>query len=207
MGESPGLARRILLLAAGSFVSTTCYAITIRARLGLGPRDAVQDGLARQAGISIGHGVMVVGAVLIVLALALRGPLGAGTIALPFLGGALLDFLLPHVPVITGIVPRVLADVLASWVMALGGALVICAAVGIASLDAIMLALHRISSRPIVAVRVSMELTMLVTGWAIGGSVGVGTVITGLLIGPGLQFWLRRLPAMRAPAVRPDLLP
>jgi uncharacterized membrane protein YczE len=36
-----------------------------------------------------------------------------------------------------------------------------------------------------------MEATALALGWILGGSVGVGTVITGLLIGPGMQFWLR----------------
>jgi uncharacterized membrane protein YczE len=181
------------LLLCGSFVSTSCYAVTIRAGLGLGPLYAVQEGVARQAGTSIGHGVMIVGCALLVLALALRGPLGAGTIVLPFVGGTLLDLLLPRIPAISGVALRVAADVGASWVMALGGALIIQASVGIASLDAIMLAIHRLLRRPVVVVRGGMEFAMLVIGWAIGGSIGVGTVITGLVIGPALQFWLRRL--------------
>jgi uncharacterized membrane protein YczE len=190
-------------LFVGSLVSTVCYAVTIRARLGLGPLYAVQDGVAHQVGTSVGHGVMIVGGLLVVLALALRGPLGAGTIVLPFLGGTLLDLLLPHVPVISGLLPRVAADIGASWVMALGGALVIRAAVGIAALDAVMLGVHRIFGRPIVAIRLGMELTMLATAWALRGSVGLGTVITGLVIGPALQFWLRVLsvgtPTVAAP--------
>ena len=204
MAGTHNLPQRVVLLVAGSFVSTLCYAVTIRAGLGLGPLYAVQDGVARQAGISIGHGVMVVGAFLIMLALALRGPLGAGTVVLPFLGGTLLDLLLPQLPTVSGLLPRLAADIAASWVMALGGALIIWAAVGIASLDAVMLALHRITARRIVTVRVSMEFSMLVTGWALGGRVGVGTVITGVLIGPGLQFWLRRLP-VRGPSPVRDL--
>jgi uncharacterized membrane protein YczE len=196
------LPRRALLLLAGSFVSTLCYAVTIRAGLGLGPLYAVQQGVARQAGTSIGHGVMIVGCILLVLALALRGPLGAGTIVLPFLGGTLLDLLLPSIPAVSGVALRLGADLAASWVMALGGALVIRASVGIASLDAIMLALHRLLRSPVVLVRGGMEFIMLVTGWVIGGSIGVGTVITGLVIGPALQLWLRLL-SVSAPAVTP----
>ena len=195
------LISRAGLAAAGCLISTFCYAVTIRAELGLGPLFAVQDGLARHTGITIGRAVMVVGVVLIVLAVCLRSWPGLGTLALPFLGGAALDLMLPHLPVLHGGVVRLSAVVVASWVMALGGAMVIRAAVGVEALDAVMLGLNRIFARPLMSTRLAMEATMLVAGWLLGGAIGLGTVITGLLIGPGLQFWCRVLGAT------PDKLP
>ena len=44
-----------------------------------------------------------------------------------------------------------------------------------------------------VLTRLLMEAAMLAGGWVLGGAVGLGTVVTGLLIGPGMQFWLRVL--------------
>jgi uncharacterized membrane protein YczE len=184
------LAKRSTLLVVGSLVSTLCYALTIRARIGLGPLYAVQDGIAGHIGITIGQAVMLVGIALVAACLALRSWPGPGTIALPFLGGFLLDRLLPHLPEIHGLPLQLAVVAAASWVMALGGAIIIRASVGIAALDGVMMGIHRIWGRPLAPIRLAMEGVMLVAGWLLGGTVGLGTVITGLLIGPGLQFWV-----------------
>ena len=74
--------------------------------------------------------------------------------------------------------------------MALAGALMIRASVGVASYDAVMLGLRRLLGAPLSPIRLAMEAIALLAGWFLGGAIGVGTVITGLLIGPGIQFWL-----------------
>jgi uncharacterized membrane protein YczE len=58
-----------------------------------------------------------------------------------------------------------------------------------------MLGIGARTRRSLRSVRLGMELTMLFCGWLLGGSVGAGTVVTGLLIGPAMQFWLHRLGA------------
>ncbi len=184
------LLRRIALLFGGSLVVTTCYAVTIRADLGLGPLYVLQDGFARHAGISIGTSVTVTGFAFVLVALLLRYWPGPGTLVLPILGGVTLNVLLPHVPTPHGLPVRTASVLLASWMMALGGAMIIRASVGVAAYDAVMLGLRRLTRRPLAPIRVAMEATVLTVGWLLGGSVGVGTVITGLLIGPGIQFWL-----------------
>jgi uncharacterized membrane protein YczE len=197
------------LLVAGSVVVTACYAVTIRADLGLGPLFVLQAGVARHAGIAIGTSVMVVGFALVLVALALRSPLGPGTLVLPVLGGLTLDALLPHVPTIQGWPLRMASVVIATWIMALGGAMMIRASVGVMAYDAVMLGLRRVLGRPLAPIRIAMEATVLLGGWLLGGPVGVGTVITGLLIGPGLQFWIRmigvpvRTPTLATRAGRP----
>ena len=182
---------RVILLLAGSLMATFCYAVTIRAGLGLGPLYVLQDGVARQLGIAIGTSVMVTGFALVFVALALRSWPGPGTLALPVFGGVTLDALLPHLPDIHGRPVRLAAVVVATWMMALAGALMIRASVGVAAYDAVMLGLRRTFGRRLGPTRIAMEMTALTAGWLLGGSVGAGTVITGLLIGPGIQFWLR----------------
>jgi len=59
-----------------------------------------------------------------------------------------------------------------------------------------MLGICRILRRKVSVVRLAMELTMLVCGWLLGGAVGLGTVVTGVLIGPSMQFWLHRVGAL-----------
>jgi uncharacterized membrane protein YczE len=192
-----------VLLVVGTAISTVCYALTIRAGLGLGPLYVAQDGLSRTLGMSIGHAVMLSGVALIGAAMVLRSWPGPGTLILPFLGGFMLDAMLPWIPDIHGWVLRGAVVIVATVVMALGGALVINAAIGVSGYDAVMLGFHRILGRPLAPIRLVMEFTIFVAGWALGGAVGVGTVVTGLLIGPGLQFWVKRfsfLDARPAPA-------
>ena len=177
-------------LVVGSAISTACYALTVRVGLGLGPLFVVQDGLSRHLGVSLGTAVMLVGVATVLLAMTLRSWPGPGTLVLPFLGGGLMDLFLPMTPTPHGTAVRVGAVVLATWFMALGGALVIRSALGAAAYDLVMLGLHRRLGGPIAAVRVAMELTMLGCGWLLGGSIGVGTVVTGLLIGPAMHFWI-----------------
>ncbi len=179
------------LLLLGSCLATVCYAITIRARLGLGPLYVFQDGLARHLGIAIGTSVMVTGFALVIVAVGLRSWPGPGTLALPVLGGEGLDVLLPRLPNLHGWPLRLAAVFVATWMMAFAGALMIRASVGVAAYDAVMLGLRRVFGRPVGPTRLAMEMTALIAGWLLGGSVGLGTVITGLLIGPGIQFWLR----------------
>lgn len=191
--QRDALVLRSALLVAGCALATWCYALTIRAALGLGPLYVVQQGLARLTGMSIGRAVTVTGLAFLVVAVLLRQFPGPGTVVLPVLGGFLLDAMLPDTPALHGMWLRVAVVVLATWFMALGGAMVIRGAVGISPYDAVMLGLRGRSGRSLRAIRAAMELTMLVCGWLLGGTVGVGTVITGLLIGPAMQFWLVRL--------------
>jgi uncharacterized membrane protein YczE len=189
-------------------LATICYAITIRAHLGLGPLFVLQDGVTRQTGIAIGTSVMVVGFALVLVAVGLRSWPGPGTLVLPVIGGVTLDLLLPHVPTIHGWPLQGTAVLVATWMMALGGALMIRASVGVAAYDSVMLGLRRLLGRPLGPIRIGMETTVLIAGWLLGGSVGVGTVVTGLLIGPGIQFWLQVLGGpTKAAALAPEAEP
>jgi uncharacterized membrane protein YczE len=185
--------RRTALFAFGVLLSTFCYAVTVRANLGLGPLFVLQDGISRHAGITLGDAVMVTGVASVLLALCLRTVPGPGTLAWPFMSGLFLNWVLPHLPALHGLGFRLTAVVAATLAMALGGACAFRAAMGVSAYDSIMLALHRMTGRPLAPLRVAMELTVLVAGWLLGGAVGVGTVVTGLCIGPAIQYWIRRL--------------
>lgn len=189
---------RAALVMGGCTVSSVCYAMTIRAALGLGPLFVVQDGLSIQIGVSIGTAVTITGLGLVAVALALRAWPGPATIAVPFLSGAILNASLPAVPVFHGLALRLGLVALASCLMALGGAMIIRAASGVAAYDLVMLGICKLTRRKVSWVRLAMELTMLVCGWLLGGAVGIGTVITGVLVGPSMQFWLRRVGALGA---------
>ena len=190
MGQARDWAQRVVLLFGGCFISAVCYALTIKADLGLGPLYAVQQGVARHLHITQGRAVMVTGSILCVIAASLRMWPGIGTVSLPFIMGSYLDWLGPHTPAPHGLVARLLVVVVASWFMALGGAIIIRGRVGAAAPDLCMLAVSQRTRRSNRAVRLCMEASWIAMGWLLGGTIGVGTVITGALIGPALHFWI-----------------
>jgi len=193
MGQVRRWLARIALVVGGCFVSAVCYAATIKADLGLGPLYAVQQGVSEHLDISIGRAVWVVGGTLCVIAAVIRLFPGPATIALPFIMGTQLDLILPHMPEIHGLLVRLVVVAVATWMMALGGAFVIRARTGAAAPDLVMLAISRRTGRSNRSVRLAMEASWLLMGWLLGGTIGVGTVMTGLLIGPALHFWIERV--------------
>jgi uncharacterized membrane protein YczE len=184
---------RSALLLAGAAISAVMYSATIKADLGLGPLYVVQQGLAGHLGLTIGQSVMVVGSVLTILSIVMRQWPGFGTVSLPFLVGAMVDACNPHMPEMHALALRVAVVAVASFLMALGGALIIRSRFGAAAPDLVMLALSRLTGRSNRDVRLAMEASWIVGGWLLGGVVGVGTVITGVMIGPSLHFWIERL--------------
>jgi uncharacterized membrane protein YczE len=187
------LPSRFALLFGGAFISAVCYTATIKADLGLGPLFAVQEGVSEHLGISLGRAVMVVGGTLCVIAALLRRFPGPGTVSLPFIMGVYVDAILPHMPDLNALAVRLIVVAIASWFMCLGGAMVIRARVGAAAPDLCMLALSERTGRSNRSVRLALEVSWLVMGWLLGGTIGVGTVMTGLLIGPALHFWIELL--------------
>ncbi len=201
------LVGRTLLLLTGSTIGTLCYALTIRAGLGLGPLFVLQGGFALHAGIAIGTSVTVLGFACVGIAMGLGIRPGPGTLIIPIISGVTLDAVLPHMPILHGWPLRMGVVVGATVAMALGAAMTIRAALGVSPYDAVMLGLARRFDRPLAPIRLAMEGSVLVVGWILGGSVGIGTVITGLLIGPSIQLWLT-LTGAPAPVIgRPRLLP
>ena len=153
----------------------------------------LQDGVARHLHIALGTSVIVIGLALIVLAAALRVPPGPGTLVVPLLGGITLNELLPHLPELHGVPLRFAAVIVATLMMGLSGAVMIRTSVGVAAYDGVMLGLQPMLGKPLGTTRLAMEATVFVAGWLLGGSVGVGTALTGLLIGPAIQFCLRAI--------------
>ena len=184
---------RVAALVGGAAISAMGYAATIKAALGLGPLFVVQEGVAGHLDITIGRSVMIVGSCLCVIAMAMREWPGIGTVSLPFLMGSMVDAMLPHTPTPGGLALRLTVVVVSTIVMALGGALIISSRLGAGAPDLVMLGISRLTRFNNRQVRLALEASWLTMGWLLGGVVGVGSVITGLLIGPALHFWISRL--------------
>lgn len=184
------MARRLIQLLLGLSLYGASMGLMVRAGLGLDPWDVFHQGLAGRVGLSIGTLVNVVGALVLLLWIPLRQKPGIGTIANVLVIGTAMDLTLAVLPELSGPAVRGAGLLLAVAVNGVAGAIYIGAGLGPGPRDGLMTGLARRTGRSIRLVRTGIELTVLATGWLLGGTVGVGTVLYAFAIGPLVQAFL-----------------
>jgi len=192
------LARCITGLAFFGFGIT----LFLRANLGLAPWDIFHKGLSKKLDISIGLVIVGVGLLLLLLWIPLRQRPGIGTILNALEIGFVVNLTKPLVGEPDQLVMRTLMVIAGVLVIALGSALYIGAGLGSGPRDGLMLGLSKrsIAGRQISIrlARTVIELTVMVAGLFLGGSIGVGTLIFMFGIGPLVQQILPRFEMRRA---------
>lgn len=194
------LGRRLLNLYLGLVLFGVSSAMIVASGLGLGPWDVFHQGLSKQVGVSLGWVVIAVGLAVLLLWIPLRQRPGLGTISNAIVIGLVIDATLTLLSQPASMAGR--AGVLVAGVVINGVAtgLYIGAGLGPGPRDGLMTGLAA-RGHSIRVVRTAIELTVLVIGWILGGTVGVGTILYALSIGPLAHFFIPRL-AVSAPRTR-----
>jgi len=159
----------------------------IRAHLGNAPWDVLHQGIAGHLGVSIGVVTIAVSLVVLLAWVPLREMPGLGTISNAFVIGLATNVGLAFLPE-----PHALAGRAALMAAGIAGnavatAMYIGAQFGPGPRDGLMTGLNRRTGRPIWMVRTSLEVSVVVLGWLLGGVFGVGTLLYAVLIGPLVQ--------------------
>jgi uncharacterized membrane protein YczE len=197
--------RRLAQLFLGLALYGVSLAFLLRAGLGLAPWDVLHQGLAELVGATVGQMVIAVSFVVLLAWIPLRERPGFGTIANALMVGAFVDLTL-LVLGDAGPWPARVGLLLAGIALnGLATALYIGASLGSGPRDGLMTGLVRRTGRSVRVVRTSLELTVLVVGWLLGGTVGIGTLLYAVAIGPIAHALLPLLtvPARPVPDVRP----
>ncbi|MFF8969506.1 YitT family protein [Streptomyces sp. NPDC014995] len=186
-----GLPRRLVQLYAGLALYGASSALLVRAGLGLEPWNVLHQGLAELTGLSIGVVSIVVGAGVLLLWIPLRQRPGLGTVSNVFVVGLAMDGTLALVPEAHSLAVRV--PLLAAGIVLNGAAtgLYIAARFGPGPRDGLMTGLHRRTGRSIRLMRTTVEVAVVVTGFVLGGTIGLGTLLYAVAIGPLAQLFLR----------------
>lgn len=182
--------RRLVQLVLGLVLFGVSLAMVLRSGLGLSPWDVLHLGISRSTPLSIGTVVVLMSLAVLALWIPLRQAPGLGTIANALLVGAVIDLSLQVVPDVDHLalqVPMLVAGVVLN---ALGGALYIGAQLGTGPRDGLMTGLSRQTGLSLRLVRTGIEVTALVAGWLLGGTVGLGTVLYAIAVGPLVQRFL-----------------
>jgi uncharacterized membrane protein YczE len=195
------LTRRLIQLYAGLALYGASMALIIRSALGNMPWDVLHQGLAGRIGWSIGTVSILVGALVLLAWIPLRQRPGLGTVSNVVVIGLAVDATLAVVPAPGPLPLRV--GLLAAGVLlnAVATAAYIGVHLGPGPRDGLMTGLVRRTGRSVRLVRTSLEVAVVATGALLGGTLGLGTVLYAVAIGPLVQVLLPRLSL--SPASRP----
>ncbi|MBD0837746.1 hypothetical protein [Streptomyces sp. TRM68416] len=191
MSMTGRLGRRLIQLYAGLALYGASSAILVEAGLGLEPWNVLHQGLAELTGLTIGVVSIVVGAAVLLLWIPLRQRPGLGTVSNVFVVGIAMDATLaalPDAPSLAVRIPLMLAGILLNGVAT---GLYIAARFGPGPRDGLMTGLHQRTGRSIRLMRTAVEITVVATGFVLGGTIGVGTLLYAVAIGPLAQLFLR----------------
>ncbi|MFD8977780.1 MULTISPECIES: YitT family protein [unclassified Streptomyces] len=201
------LTRRLVQLYVGLTLYGVSSALLVRSGLGLEPWGVLHQGLAEKTGLTIGVVSIIVGAAVLLLWIPIRQKPGLGTVSNVFAIGIAMDGTLALVPDVHGLAGQVPLLVLGITLNGVATGLYIAARFGPGPRDGLMTGLHRLTGRSIRLVRTAIEVAVVATGFVLGGSVGVGTVLYALAIGPLAQYFLRWFAVPEPESVDPETSP
>ncbi|MBQ8585993.1 MAG: YitT family protein [Butyricicoccus sp.] len=178
------LTRSVLLLAGTALTALGVY-MMLQANVGLEPWSVFHQGLELTIGISFGMASSLTGFLAILAAVIMRESFGIGTIINIVLCGVLLDVLnaLAPIPFMTSTLPGVLLLFAGMLVLAVGTWLYMASELGSGPRDALTVALARKVKRSVGPCRVTMDCTVTVLGFLMGGKIGIGTVLAAVFVG------------------------
>ena len=192
---SPGLiwTRRIAQLLIGLFLYGAGIALMVRAALGVAPWDVLTQGISKQTGLPFGLITNLVGVVVLLLWIPIRQKPGIGTVANVLLIGPSAQLVLWLVPEQTELWVRIPLFIAGLLTVGVATGMYIGARLGPGPRDGLTTGFCARTGTSLRLVRTVIEVAVLTGGWLMGGTLGVGTVLYALAIGPLTQAFLPRL--------------
>jgi uncharacterized membrane protein YczE len=184
------LPRRLPQLVLGLVLYGVSLGMMVRGDLGLAPWDVLHSGLIRYLPITLGQAVVLMSFVVLLAWVPLREVPGIGTVANALVVGLSADGTLALLDAPQAISLRIGLMVGGVLLCGLATALYIGAQLGRGPRDGLMTGLARRTGRSIRTVRTGIEVTVVAVGLLLGGTIGIGTVLYALALGPLTQLWL-----------------
>ncbi|MEC8950709.1 MAG: hypothetical protein VYC30_06980 [Pseudomonadota bacterium] len=183
-------AKTVFLLCLGLIIFGVGEALLIAAAVGVSPWVVLAEGIGLVTGLYIGWANFLVSIGVLLLWIPLRQIPGLGTILNAILVSAALGLSLPLLPTPDILLLQIVQSAVGIFLVGMGSGIYLIAHLGPGPRDGLMTGLQHVTQFPIAWVRTSLEVTVVILGWLLGGTVGLGTLMFAFGIGPAVSFGL-----------------
>ena len=180
----------VLFLFVGLSIFGFGHAILFGSNFGVSPWMVLAQGLAIQFEIGIGLSIIVVSFGVLLFWIPLKEKPGIGTFINFFVVAAVIEITLPYIPYQTDISLKLLQVFLGILVIGIGGSIYLIANLGPGPRDGLMTGISRKTEIPMAYVRNALEISVVIIGWTLGETAGVGTLIFAIMIGPVIVAYM-----------------
>jgi uncharacterized membrane protein YczE len=187
------LARRLVQLYLGLVLYGFSMALLVRSQLGVMPWDVLHQGIARRVGLTLGTVTIIVGVIVLLLWIPLRERPGLGTVSNVIVIGLAVDASVAVLPAVPDLWLRMVLVAAGVTLNGVATAAYIGVRMGSGPRDGLMTGFERRTGGSVRIVRTVIEIAVVATGWLLGGTLGLATVLYALGIGPLVQVFLPRL--------------
>jgi len=180
----------LLILCVGLWIFGTGDAVIVAAGVGNTPWTVLAEGIALMMGRTIGQATFFVSVAVLFLWIPLREKPGIGTILNAILIAVAIEYMLPILPTPEGTFESLLQVIGGIALVGIGSGIYLTANLGPGPRDGWMTGMQRVSGYPIGNVRAAIEISVVIIGWSLDGTIGIGTVIFAVMIGPTVAICL-----------------
>lgn len=184
---------RFLKLFVGLFYCSLGCVTILKSNLGLAPWDVLHQGISNVTGITIGQASISLGVIIVLMDIFLGQPIGLGTLLNFIFIGLFMDLIifLDFIPVSENIFFRIVELLVGIFFYSYGTYVYMKEGMGCGPRDGFMQILTKKFNKPVSVIKNSIEIIAFVIGWLLGGKLGIGTIVTALIMGIFLQIMFK----------------
>lgn len=180
----------VIILCLGLILFGLGESLIITASAGMSPWTVLAEGLSMTTGLSIGALTFIISLGVLLLWVPLKQQAGVGTILNVIIIAAVIEWSLPYLPHPETYAIQIIQAIIGTLVVGIASGIYLIANLGPGPRDGLMTGFQKITDLPIAWVRVLLEITVISMGYALGGTIGLATIIFAFGIGPAVSLGL-----------------
>ncbi|MBC8222262.1 MAG: hypothetical protein ISQ62_02900 [SAR86 cluster bacterium] len=180
----------VIILCLGLILFGLGESLIITASAGMSPWTVLAEGLSMTTGLSIGALTFIISLGVLLLWIPLKQQAGVGTILNVIIIAAVIEWSLPYLPHPETYAIQIIQAIIGTLVVGIASGIYLIANLGPGPRDGLMTGFQKITNLPIAWVRVLLEITVISMGYALGGTIGLATIIFAFGIGPAVSLGL-----------------
>jgi len=180
----------VIILCLGLILFGLGESLIITASAGMSPWTVLAEGLSMTTGLSIGALTFIISLGVLLLWIPLKQQAGVGTILNVIIIAAVIEWSLPYLPHPETYAIQIIQAIIGTLVVGIASGIYLIANLGPGPRDGLMTGFQKITNLPIAWVRVLLEIIVISMGYALGGTIGLATIIFAFGIGPAVSMSL-----------------